>query len=193
MTWTLALAVSPTGNGTAKLGASGTPEITGYFPEIDRAVRFSSEGEDSRVPARTCLIIEEGLEPHALKWYLGELVIAGIPAQTVQVRSEVEVLSTAHGEPVEVIPQGTPKKKGFLSVEEPVRDEVTIIVPGREPEVRPREDVALLALENPVAQSLVDIPADAPAPAPEKNTSVNNYIIIVAVALAVVLGVVFLI
>lgn len=192
MTWTLALAVSPTGNGTAKLGASGSPEITGYFPEIDRAVRFSAEGETSRVPAQTCLIIEEGLEPHALKWYLGELVIAGIPAQTVQVRSEAEVLAAAYGQPVELIPQEKPKK-GFLSVDEPVRDEVTIIVPGREPEIRPREDVALLALENPVEHSLVDIPADAPAPAPEKNTSVNNYIIIVAVALAVVLGVVFLI
>lgn len=192
MTWTLALAVSPTGSGTAKLGASGTPEITGYFPEIDRAVRFSAEGEDSRVPAQTCLIVEEGLEPHALKWYLGELVIAGIPAQTVQVRSELEVLTAAYGEPVEMIPQEKPKK-GFLSVEEPVRDELTIVVPGREQEVRPREDVALLALENPVTHSLVDIPADAPAPAPEKNTSVNNYIIIVVVALAVVLGVVFLI
>lgn len=192
MTWTLALAVSPTGNGTAKLGASGTPEITGYFPEIDRAVRFSSEGEDSRIPDRTCLIIEEGMEPHTLKWYLGELVIAGIPAQTVQVRSEAEVLTTAYGQPVEIIPQ-EPPKKGFLSVEEPVRDEVTIIAPDQEPEIRPRQDIALLALENPVADSLVDIPADAPAPAPEKNTSVNNYIIIVALALAVVLGVVFLI
>lgn len=193
MTWTLALAVSPTGNGTAKLGASGTPEITGYFPEIDRAVRFSSEGEDSRVPAHTCLIIEDGMEPHALKWYLGELVIAGIPAHTVQVRNELEVLTAAYGGPVELVPLETPKKKGFLSVEEPVRDELTIVVPGREPEVRPREEVAKLALEHPVAHSLVEIPADAAPPAPEKNTSVNNYIIIVAVALAVVLGVVFLI
>ncbi|GAB3692978.1 hypothetical protein [Corynebacterium nasicanis] len=197
MTWTLALTATPLGLGAAKLGAAGTPEITGFFPEVDRAVRLSSEGEESRSPEKAILIVETDLKPHELKWYLGELIISGIPGHKVQVRTDVEVLSTAEGEQATLVeyPVEAPKKNLFGAQPEPVPTPVTVTFPTAGEKSYERVDVAQLALEHPSSESLISVPEPSDAPqdlAPERSSSATRFVLILAIALIVVLGVVFL-
>lgn len=97
MSWTLALSVASGGIGAAKLGASGSPESVGFFPDVDRAFAFSSEGEATRVPEAALLVVPATLSDHNLKWYLGEIIIAGVPGDRVRVRTIPEVLSERYG------------------------------------------------------------------------------------------------
>ncbi|NLA56962.1 MAG: hypothetical protein GX859_11870 [Corynebacterium humireducens] len=197
MTWTLALTATPLGLGTAKLGASGVIEITGFYPEIDRAVSFSSEGEETRVPDKVVLIIESDLQPHELKWYLGELVIAGIPGHKVQVRNDVEVLSTALGEQATLVtyPTAAPKKNLFGPQPDPKPTPVTVSFPTLGERSYERVDVAKLALEFPTEDSLVTMPPPSDTPVelnPERNINTTRMVLILVLALIVVLAVVFL-
>lgn len=100
MSWTLALSVGSGGIGAAKLGAAGSPESVGFFPDVDRAFAFSSEGETTRVPEAALLVVPSTLSNHNLKWYLGEVIIAGVPGDLVKVRTIPEVLSARYGHPV---------------------------------------------------------------------------------------------
>lgn len=97
MSWTLALSVASGGIGAAKLGAAGSPESVGFFPDVDRAFAFSSEGEATRVPEAALLVVPSTLTNHNLKWYLGEIIIAGVPGGQVKVRTIPEVLSGRYG------------------------------------------------------------------------------------------------
>ena len=197
MTWTLALTATPLGLGAAKLGAAGLPEITGFFPEIDRAVRLSSEGEENRSPDKAVLIIESDLKPHELKWYLGEPIIAGIPGHKVQVREDVEVLSTALGEEASLVtyPTAAPKKNLFGAQPDPVPTPVTVTFPTLGEKSFERVDVAKLALEFPTEDSLISVapPSDTPAKLnPERSLTGTRFALILGIALIVVLAVVFL-
>lgn len=197
MTWTLALTATPLGLGTAKLGASGVIEITGFYPEIDRAVSFSSEGEETRLPDKAVLIIESDLQPHELKWYMGELIIAGIPGHKVQVRNDVEVLSTALGEQATLVtyPTAAPKKNLFGPQPDPKPTPVTVSFPTLGEKSFERVDVAKLALEFPTEDSLISVapPSDTPAKLnPERSLTGTRFALILGIALIVVLAVVFL-
>ena len=197
MTWTLALTATPLGLGAAKIGAAGTPEITGFFPEVDRAVRLSSEGEENRAPDKAVLIVETDLKPHELKWYLGELIIAGIPGHKVQVRTDVEVLSTAAGEQASLVeyPTAAPKKNLFGAQPDPEPTPVTVTFPTMGEQTYERVDVAKLALEHPTTESLITVPEPSESPqelTPDRNVNGIRMVLILAIALVVVLGVVFL-
>ena len=197
MTWTLALTATPLGLGAAKIGAAGTPEITGFFPEVDRAVRLSSEGEETRSPDKAVLIVETDLKSHELKWDLGELIIAGIPGHKVQVRTDVEVLSTAEGEEATLVeyPVEAPKKNLFGAQPDPVPTPVTVTFPTAGEKSYERVDVAKLALEHPSTESLVSVPEPTDTPqelTPERGMMTTRFLLILAIALIVVLGVVFL-
>ncbi|MDO5670913.1 MAG: hypothetical protein Q4G50_13060 [Corynebacterium sp.] len=197
MTWTLALTATPLGLGAAKLGSAGTPEITGFFPEVDRAVRLSSEGEETRSPEKAILIIESDLKPHELKWYLGELIIAGIPGHKVQVRTDVEVLSTASGEQASLVeyPTAAPKKNLFGPQPDPEPTPVTVTFPSSGEQRYDRVEVAKLALEHPTAESLIQVPEPSETPreiTPDRSVNTTRMVLILAIALIVVLGVVFL-
>lgn len=100
MSWTLALSVGSGGIGAAKLGAAGSPESVGFFPDVDRAFAFSSEGEATRVPEAALLVVPSTLSNHNLTWYLGEVIIAGVPGDLVKVRTIPEVLSARYGDRV---------------------------------------------------------------------------------------------
>lgn len=219
MTWTLALAVTPSGIGAAKTGAGSIPATTGYFPELDRAVGYSAGGESTRHPQKTVLVVEAGIPAQQLKWFLGELIIAGIPTDTVQVRSDLEVLATAFDSPVLLIdadretmvpPSGTGGEplhagrageivadtgaKVLLVGHEDVRGTVLAAFRDLDPIVLDRSDVARLALENPVPGSLVSLdPGQDPVEAASRatNRSVANYMMILVAALAVILALSF--
>ncbi|GAB2499879.1 hypothetical protein CATRI_03210 [Corynebacterium atrinae] len=220
MTWTLALAATPTGIGAAKLGAAGSPHILGFFPEIDRAMRAAAQGEESKLPGHTVLISEVGIPPYELKWYLGELVIEKIPARDVQVRSDIEVLSTAYGAPVLLIDadrdimvpppatRGEPIHVGRASEimeADPAIRPVLIGHPDTRggvveafaelsPEVIDRQELARLALFHPTTESIVTIPESASEaePTETKDRKTLNLVLILVVAAAIVLGVSFL-
>ncbi|QGU03964.1 hypothetical protein [Corynebacterium comes] len=220
MTWTLALAVTPSGIGAAKTGTSSVPETTGYFPELDRAVGFSAGGESTPTPEKTVLVVEVGIPSQQLKWFLGELIIAGIPTGTIQVRSDVEVLTTAFGGPVLLVdadretmvpPSGTGGEplhagrageivedtgtKVLLVGHEDVRGRTLTAFRDLDPVVLDRSDVARLALENPTTGSLLSLdPAKDPVAVASRatNRSVTGYMTILVVALAVVLALSFL-
>ena len=198
MTWTLALTATPLGLGAAKLGAAGTPEITGFYPEVDRAVRLSQDGEESRAPDKAVLVVETDLQPHELKWYLGELIVAGIPGHKVQVRTDVEVLSTAMGEQAELVsyPTEAPKRNFFGPQPDPVPTPVTVTFPTLGERSFDRTEVSRLALEHPTEDSLITVPEPSETPrelTPDRSSSSTRMVIILAVALLVVLAVVFLI
>ncbi|WIM72919.1 hypothetical protein QP028_03730 [Corynebacterium suedekumii] len=95
MTWTLALTATASGIGAAVDTPDAEPRTVGYFPDVARAVRFAADEAGSRTPDRAVMIIPAGITEYDLKWFLGELVIAGIPAQQVQVRADYEILTTA--------------------------------------------------------------------------------------------------
>ncbi len=197
MTWTLALTVTPLGLGAAKIGAAGAPEITGFFPEVDRAVRLSSEGERTRSPEKAVLVVETDLKPHELKWYLGETIIAGIPGHKVQVRTDVEVLSTAEGEQASLVtyPTEAPKKNLFGPQPDPVPTPVTVTFPTTGEKTYSREEISRLALEHPTEESLITVapPSETPAELiPDRSTASTRMVLILAIALVIVLGVVFL-
>lgn len=219
MTWTLALAVTPSGIGAAKIGADDVPETTGYFPEMDRAVRFSAGGESTNSPEKTVLVVEAGIQPQQLRWFLGELIIGGVPAETVQVRNDVEVLTAAFDGPVllvdadnetMVLPSGTggePLHAGrageivadtgaqlLLVGHEDVRGKMLAAFRDLGPVELDRPGVARLALENPVTGSLVSLdPAQDPVEVASRatNRSVAGYATIIVVALAVILALSF--
>lgn len=197
MTWTLALTATSLGFGAAKLGAAGTPQITGFYPEVDRALRFSAEGEETRLPDKAILVVESDLQQHELKWYLGELIIAGVPGHKVQVRTDVEVLSTAEGEQATLVeyPSPAPKKNLFGTQPEPVPTPVTVTFPTAGDRSYERAEVAELALEHPTSDSLVSVAEPSGTPQelnPERSASATRFVLILAVALLVILGVVFL-
>lgn len=220
MTWTLALAVTSSGIGAAKIGADDVPENTGYYPpEVERALAFSAEGESARVPEKTVLVVEVDIPPHQLRWFLGEMVIAGIPTRTVQVRSDTEVLATAYGGPVLLVDAdreamvppagagGEPLHAGrageivgdtgarvVVVGHEEVRGKVLTAFHDLDPVELDRVDVARLALENPTTESLLTIPPreeDAVEPADRRNMSVVGFMSVLAVALAVILAISF--
>lgn len=215
MTWTLALAVTPSGIGAAKIGANDIPEITGYFPEVDRVRSYSSEGESARLPEKTVMVVEAGILPQQLRWFFGELVVTGIPASTVQVRSDVEVLTTAFGGEILLIdadrdvmvpPPGTGGEPIHAGrAEEIVQDTEAKVVLVGHPDVRSkvmgaighldpieldRSDMARIALENPIEGSLIDIPSQEP-PAEEVSgeapeTNTRNLRVVTYLAILVV-------
>lgn len=100
MTWTLSLAVASAGVGAAKLGAADTPQLVGFFPAVDRAMAFAAKGEAARLPDSVLLLVPGSLSDHDLKWYLGEIVIAGVPADKTTVTLIPDVLADSYGAPV---------------------------------------------------------------------------------------------
>lgn len=100
MSWTLALSAASAGAGAAKLGDAGSPEVVGFFPTVDRAVAFAGRGESEKHPEAVELIVPTSMSDYDLKWYLGELVITGIPAERVRVRTSLEVLGETRGEKI---------------------------------------------------------------------------------------------
>lgn len=220
MTWTLALAATPTGIGAAKLGATGTPTSVGFFSDIDRAVRAAAQGESSKLPGHTVLITEVGIPSYELKWYLGELVIEKIPAREVQVRTDIEVLSTAYGSAVMLIdvdrdimvpPPATggepihfgraseivdadPAVRPILIGHPDTRGGVVDAFADLAPEVIDRQDLARLALLHPTTESIVTIPESTPEvePTDTKDRNTRNLVLILVVAAAIILGVSFL-
>lgn len=100
MSWTLALSAASAGAGAAKLGIAGSPQIVGFFPTVDRAVAFAGRGESEKLPEAVELIVPATMDNYDLKWYLGELVITGIPADRVRVRTSQEILGDIHGEKI---------------------------------------------------------------------------------------------
>ncbi|WIM69109.1 hypothetical protein [Corynebacterium suedekumii] len=181
MTWTLALTATANGVGAAVDTPDAAPRTVGYFPDVARAVRFAADEGGSRTPSRAVMIIPAGITEYDLKWFLGELVIAGIPAQQVQVRADYEILTTATDSRILLIdadrdimvtPSGrepaAPSRATELAAESPT----TVVLTGH-PEEREKLDpeydsltptildwpqIALLALEHPSDLSLISPP-----------------------------------
>lgn len=97
MSWILSLSVASGGVGAAKLGAAGVPEKVGFFPTADRAMAFAASGESGGKPDAVRLLVPSTLNDQDLRWYLGEIVIAGVPAEKTHVRTIPDVLAEAYG------------------------------------------------------------------------------------------------
>jgi len=146
MTWTLALTATASGIGAAVDTPDAEPRTVGYFPDVARAVRFAADEAGSRTPDRAVMIIPAGITEYDLKWFLGELVIAGIPAQQVQVRADYEILTTATDSRVLLIDAD----RGIL-----------VTPSGREPAVPPRVvELAAGSGEGPATVVLTGHPAE---------------------------------
>lgn len=98
MNWILSLSVASGGVGAAKLGAAGVPEKVGFFPTVDRAMAFAASGESGGKPDTVRLLVPGTLSDQDLRWYLGEIVIAGVPVEKTHVRTIPDVLAEAYGD-----------------------------------------------------------------------------------------------
>lgn len=218
MSWTLALSVASGGIGTARLGAAGSPESIGFFPDVDRAFAFASEGEATRVPDAVLLVVPTTLSSQNLKWYMGEVVIAVVPTDKVRVRTVPEVLTSVYGgqvifadaswkELTTTVGDSEELKVARLNEITAECPEATVFLAGhpgeREkftteaaPVLLDYPQIATLALEDPtagasIAQSAPEVSVE-PAPAASKSKLVS-VIIVLAIAAVIILALSFLV
>lgn len=184
MTWTLALSVASSGIGVAKIGANGSPEIVGLYPEVVRAMRFAGESESTRNPEKVVLIVPTTLSEYDLKWYLGEIAIGGAPAKDIQVRSVHEVLGKVHpGELLladaswksisltsgqtanltstklrEYAASGGGLNSVIIAGHPQERADFETVIAELNPVLIEHPEIAVIALEHPTTDSLVSIP-----------------------------------
>ncbi|RNE48715.1 hypothetical protein [Corynebacterium alimapuense] len=177
MTWSLGLAAIPSGVGAAVITPEEkTPRTIGFFQDVDRALRFCAPSKTEKVPESAVLVLHSGITDYDRKWYVGELIIAGIPVGAIHQRLEIEVFQSAFGENIlqidadhekitttsgSVEPFDAERVRALLAElpettklivvgHEETRDGVIEALEDYEPMLLDRPEVAALALQYPV-------------------------------------------
>lgn len=213
MTWSLGLTVGPGGFGSAIRGEYGEVHLLGVFPTITRAVNAGSLAAPDEPPEKIVLVHPAGIHANELGRHLGNLAIAGLDGQDIELRSDVEVLVAVTGNRVLLIDAdldliaGHPGKTAAFDpdrlAELVARDpfSTTVALTGH-PEVRDRYHVAArdyapmlverpalaaLALGHPTTSALVSTPRTA-TPHLRSPSRAQRYFFIVMVALVILVA-----
>lgn len=184
MNWALGLTSGPGGFGSAIQLESGGTHLIGVFDTIARAITAASLAAPDQPPSRAVLVHPSGVSAGELGRQVGDMVLAGIAAADIELRSDAEVLVAVTGNRVllidadrDIIAGHPGKTMPFDSdslAELVARDpfSTTVALTGH-PEVRDRYHVAsrdyapmiverpalaALALSNPTTSALVSTP-----------------------------------
>lgn len=181
MDWELGLSTGPGGYGVAiSLAGEGT-HLIGMFPTIARAVTSAFRAAPENLPTRVVLVHLSGIPVQELGRHIGELTAAGIDADTVEMRSDIDVLESSLATTALLIDadrdlltgrrlRSTPFEAGTLArlvADDPAR--VRVFLTGH-PEVRDRYHVA--ARDH--APQLIERPALAALALDSPRTSVMS-------------------
>lgn len=170
MSWSLGLSLGPGGVGSAVGLSGGGVHLIGAFPTIARAVHAATQAA-SGPAARVVLVHPAGLTVDELGRHLGDLALAGIDADGVQLRTDIEVLHAVTGHRVLLIdadrdlivahPGSTSRFEadGLAALVAKQPHDTTVALTGH-PETRDRYHVAVrdyapLLVERPALAALV--------------------------------------
>lgn len=192
MEWALGLSTGPGGFGSAvslRNGLSGTAHLIGVFPTMARAVSAAAGAAPDGAPASVVLVHPSGIHADELGRHLGDLALAGVDGDDIELRSDVEVLTAVTGDRVLLIDAdqdllaGHPGKTApfdtdrlaelvardpfgttvALTGHPEVRDSYHVAARDYAPLIVERPALAALALDNPTTSALVSTPRTAGA------------------------------
>lgn len=191
MEWELGLSAGPGGFGVAvSLAGEGT-HLIGMFPTIARAVTSAFNAAPEDLPTRVVLVHPTGIPVQELGRHIGELTAAGIDADTVEMRSDIDVLESSVATRALLIDadrdlltgrrlRSTPFEAGTLArlvADDPARTRVFLT---GHPEVRDRyhvaaRDYAPQIVERPAFAALaLDTPATSVMSTPRLGSSLTD-------------------
>lgn len=95
--WSLGLSVGPDGFGSAVQHGFGEAHLIGVFPTIARALNAGSLAAPDQPPTRVVFVHTSGMSAAELGRHMGDLALAGLATEDVELRSDAEVLTAVTG------------------------------------------------------------------------------------------------
>lgn len=187
--WFLGLSVGPDGFGSAVQHEFGEAHLIGVFPTAARAVSAGALAAPDQPPAKVVFVHPSGMSAAELGRHMGDLAVAGLATENVELRSDAEVLTAVTGNRVllvdadlNLIAAHPGKTVRFaattlaeLVAEDPfattvaltghpeMRDSYHVAARDYAPMLVERPALAALALNNPTTSALVSTPRTAGA------------------------------
>ncbi|AGF71801.1 hypothetical protein [Corynebacterium halotolerans] len=210
MEWALGLSTGPGGFGSAvslRTGRPGAAHLIGVFPTMARAVSAAAAAapDAADAPARVVLVHPSGIHADELGRDLGDLALAGVTGDDIELRSDVEVLTAVTGDRVLLIDAdrdllaGHPGKTApfdadrlaelvasdpfgttvALTGHPEVRDRYHVAARDYAPLIVERPALAALALDNPTTSTLVSTPRTSGALAHRPRRAMPYLLVII--------------